>query len=192
MRWGIRAFCGHNGNGKSLAAIEECVIPALQAGFPVVSNITIRTELLGRPRDEFMIPLTSWRQLPRVGVHIDKETGRPRINPVTGEVVSVTGNRPACVLLDEATACLPARSYQDTPAELLRTLDQFRKVEALVAITAPNWSKIEKHLRGCIQGITVCEGWSADPWIRDYSRPKRSGLAGLVAPGYPVKRDENG
>jgi hypothetical protein len=177
---GIHAFCGFNGSGKTLLAVERLVIPCLLRGFPVVSNVRIDTRVLGLDPADFYVPLVSWRQIPLCGIQED--------DPAS----SITRNRPCVVLLDEATACLPARQYQSTPAELLRTLDQFRKLDAVVGITAPNFHKIEKYLRGCIQLLTTCEGFAPDLWLRDRTRPQRRGIAAMFAPGYPVRRDENG
>lgn len=176
--FGIQAFCGYNGSGKTMVAVEELVLPALRAGFVVASNVRLQVEKLGFSAHQF-VPLTSWRQILRLGVH--SEAGK-----------SITGNRPCVLLLDEATACLPARAHQSTPAELLSVLDQFRKHDIAVGITVPNFGKIEKFLRGCIMAVVYCEGGNPDPWLRDETKPRRTGWRAVFAPGYPVLRDAEG
>jgi hypothetical protein len=148
---GIHILAGENGSGKTMVAFERCVLPVLDAGFPVVSNITVKTEVLGYPRDEFFVPLESWRDLLRLGTS-------PR---------SITRGRPCVVLIDEGTKALPARSYQDTPPELVAELDMFRHNDSLVALTVPNFLKVEKSLRGVTQLVTLCQGRVRDPWERD-------------------------
>lgn len=177
---GLRAYVGANGSGKTMVAVEECVIPALMAGFWAAANVTLNVEPLGIAEGERTLLLDSWTQIPRLGVQ-HGDPGR-----------SLTNNQPCVLLLDEALACLPARSWSSTPAELLRTMDQFRKADVLVAITAPAFSKIERSLRSNIQTVTLCRGYSPDCWLRDQTRPRSQPPASWVRPGYPVLRDPSG
>ncbi len=149
---GLRAYCGPNGSGKSLLAVAQVALPAMRRGYPVVSNLNLDPAAVGLDPALF-VPLTSWRQIPYLGVQ-----KRP--------ADSITGNRPCVLLLDEITSCLPARQTLNVPPELLRVMDQFRKQKTVVVVTAPTFPKIDKFLRSNIQIVTICEGYRPDKWQR--------------------------
>lgn len=148
---GIHIFGGENGSGKTMVAFERCVLPVLKLGFPVVSNVTVKTEVLGLPRDDYYVPIEDWNDIVRVGTVPN----------------SITGGRPCVVFIDEGSVALPARAYQQTPALLLETLDMFRHHDALVVVSVPNFFKLEKALRGTTQRVTHCVGTHPDRWLRD-------------------------
>jgi len=135
----IQAFVGLNGGGKTLAAVERLAVPALRAGRPVVANFALFPDKIGCDPGLF-VPLRSWRDLVRV--------------------------EHAVVILDEITAALPSRASMSMPAQLQRVLNQLRKVDVVLAWTAPNWQRADVLLREVTQSVTVCRGFFPDRWVR--------------------------
>jgi hypothetical protein len=73
-----------------------------------------------------------------------------------------------CVLfLDEITSQLPSRQSMSVPAQLVRTVNQLRKVDVEVVWTAPNWARADVVLREVTQEVTVCRGYVPDRWVRE-------------------------
>lgn len=142
----IRAFVGPNGSGKSLAALICGVVPALRAGRPVLSNCTLRPEVIDCDPALYE-PLTTWKSL-----------------------VEAQGRT---IWLDEITACLPSRAFASVPAELQRVLNQLRKQDCDVLWTAPNWSRADVLVREVTQEVTVCRSRWRDPWQRTIDGPVR-------------------
>lgn len=70
----------------------------------------------------------------------------------------LTDVRDSVIILDEITACLPARQALSMPAELARVLQQLRKRNCVVGWTAPAWSNADKLLRQVTATVTVCRG----------------------------------
>lgn len=182
---GIRAFVGSNGAGKTLAMTARAAVPAWERGVIVVSNYRLYPQRFGFPA-RLWRPLRSWRQIGRLGKHVDFLCGVCK-EPVpdeyechpdaellevpvrldSGELFSLTDNQPCLLLLDEITAAIPARGFSEMPPELGRLLNQFRKPDVLVAWSAPNWNRADKILREVTQYVTVCRGFFPDRWLRD-------------------------
>jgi hypothetical protein len=166
----IAAFVGTNGGGKSLAAVEQYVIPSVAEGRVIVSNMRLEVP-------DFRL-LRSWKELIRVGVHT--EFGVPCRIGARGQrltirdaawnedlpLYSVTLNRPVLVVLDEITAVLPSRSYSSMPTQLQRVLNQLRKQETTLVWTAPNWARCDVLLREVTKEVTVCRGYLRDRYQR--------------------------
>jgi hypothetical protein len=171
MRAAIAAYVGTNGGGKTLAAVEQCVLPAVAEGRVIVGNLRLAVP-------DFRL-LRSWREIIRLGVHVD--FGEPARFGPRGErltildpgysddqpLYSLTQNRPCLVMLDEITACLPSRSYSSMPTQLQRVLNQLRKQDTTLVWTAPNWARCDVLLREVTQMVTVCRGYFPDRWVRD-------------------------
>lgn len=179
MPGAIQAFVGTNGGGKTLAAIEQCVLPAVDENRVIVGNLRLEVP-------DFRL-LRSWRELIRVGVHVDTLTGAPaKFGPGGNRLLphhdgyrddledySLTLNRPALVVLDEITACLPSRSYSSMPTQLQRVLNQLRKQDTTLVWTAPNWARCDVLLREVTQLVTVCRGYAPDLYYREPVRAFR-------------------
>lgn len=167
----IQAFVGTNGGGKSLAAVELAVLPAVAEGRVIVANMRLSVP-------DFRL-LRSWRELIRLGVHV--EHGHPARFGPRGQrwtvldaeysddlpLYSLTQNRPVLLVLDEITACLPSRSYSSMPTQLQRVLNQLRKQDTTLVWTAPNWARCDVLLREVTQMVTVCRGFFGDPFERE-------------------------
>lgn len=150
----ITGFCGPNGSGKTLAMLEALAVPALQAGYPVVSSVPLKPSKIGCD-DALFIPLEDVSMIPHLGVQDDPST-------------SLTGNRPCVLLLDEINALLPSRQTLDMPVELQRFLNQFRKPKVRVGWTAPAWARADKQLREVTQVVVTTEGTWPDRFLRDH------------------------
>lgn len=139
---GIRAFVGLNGSGKTLGMIDRIVIPAWRDGRTVVGNLDLDPTGVGCA-PELYRPLTSAQELAEVSDCV--------------------------VVLDEISACLPARLWASLGADLVRELQQLRKRDVVVAWTGPAWSNCEKVLRDVTQLVTLCRGSLPDRWVREDS-----------------------
>lgn len=138
-RFTIRAFVGPNGGGKTLGAIETVVIPAWRRGRPVWSNLALNPA--GADCDPALFrPLVSWRQIPELA---------------------------GCVLLlDEISSVLPSRQASTVPPQLIRVLNQLRKIDVECVWTAPAYARCDVLLREVTQAVTVCTGSFPDRWQR--------------------------
>ncbi len=128
----IRAFVGPNGGGKTLAAVQLAVVPALGEGREVVSTCRIN-----HPKARL---LESWREIDSL--------------------------RSCLLVLDEITSSLPSRGAMQVPPQLIRTINQLRKVDVEAVWTAPNWARADVALREVTQEVTLCRGMLPDPWER--------------------------
>lgn len=189
----IRAFLGANGSGKTLTMVHKMALPALLKGNAVVSNFTVRPEVVDRDPAQW-VPLTTWRLIPRIGVqcracyrasqglwlkpayaaHVaEQEIDVDELDVVEGNVGcelarwSATGNRPATLLLTEISAALPSRGAMDLPAELARMLHQFRKPMVHVGWDGVNWARCDKILREATGYVTLSRGRFPDRYERD-------------------------
>lgn len=194
MKAGIAACVGFNGGGKSMAAAHLFALPAMRAGNCVVSNARLYPQRLGL-KAELYVPLVSPGQITRLGVHYDRTcvgcgvvnehcgcgadlVQTPKLDRGTGELWSLTQNRPCVLWIDEATAAFPARQTLDLPPEVQRQIDQLRKVKVRFVITAPNYMKIDKLIRGVVQVVVNCEGGRPDRFVRDADDRKVRGPDG--------------
>ena len=77
-----------------------------------------------------------------------------------------------CVLfLDEISSALPSRGSMAAPAQLVRTINQLRKVDVQLVWTAPNWARADVMLREVTQEVTACRGFIGDPYEREPGVP---------------------
>jgi hypothetical protein len=136
---GITAFVGPNGSGKTLGAVALRVLPAWARGIPVVSNLTLDPAASGFDPDLF-VPLSTWRQIPDL--------------------------HDCVLLLDEIQATFPSRESAKMPAELGRMLNQLRKPNVQLVLTAPAWSRADIIIRECVQYVTLCRGYLPDGRVR--------------------------
>ena len=134
----IRAFVGPNGGGKTLAAMQLAVLPALNEGRQVVSTCAIN-----HPKARL---LHSWREMLIL--------------------------RDCLLLLDEISSELPSRGSMGMPPQLMRMINQLRKVDVECVWTAPNWARADVALREVTQEVTVCRGFMGDRWVREAVVPK--------------------
>lgn len=205
QNYGITAFVGLNGHGKTLLMTELMATQAFAMGVRVVANFRLYPEVLGKDPALF-IPLQGWRNITKCGVHMVSLDGTkalewepqylapwvsliesgsfaevPRLNE-DGTLYSITNNERCVLLLDEINAVLPSRGYSSVPPELLRIINQLRKHDVVVGWTAPAWERADKALREVTQCVWLCRAYVQDTWEREPGQkmfPKRA-------------RDENG
>jgi hypothetical protein len=140
IKAGIVAFIGANGDGKTLCAVEELLLPAMRMGLPILSNVQL-------PTYKGAVLLQRWRQL---------EDFRPRKTEAGAGVV----------LLDDISALLPARQSMALPPELARTVNTLRKRGCQVGWTDPAWEGADTLLRRVTQQVVRCRGMRSDRWQR--------------------------
>lgn len=137
MTAAITAWVGLNGHGKTLGMVRRLVPVAEASGRRLLANFEVY-EVTGQTqrRHRLWEPLTSWRQLHDV--------------------------EHAVLMLDEITACVPARQAMSLPAQLARTLNQLRKRDVVCGWTAPAWARADVILREVTQRVVYCRGlWPA-------------------------------
>ena len=152
----IQAFVGANGGGKTLAAVEMCVLPAWRSGRMVLANMALYPERLGYDAGLYQ-PLRSWRDIVRAGRCLEPEPCEP------GECEhSATAGYGCLLVLDEASAALPSRQAGSVPPQLVRVLNQLRKRDVELVWTAPAYARMDVVVRECTQAVTVCTGLLPD------------------------------
>jgi hypothetical protein len=86
--------------------------------------------------------------------------------------------RSCLLLLDEISSCFPSRSAMSVPPELIRVLNQLRKVDVEVVWTGPHWSRADSALRQVTQRVCLARGFFPDT--------RRRGQASLLRPSGPA------
>lgn len=129
--FGIAAYIGANGGGKSLAAVYD-TLPTLAAGRPVVSTVRILDPSTLEPHP-LWVPLSDYRTL------LDVER--------------------ADVILDEVTGVASSRESAGMPAAIANHLVQLRRRDVVLRWTAPSWKRADVIIRECSQSVTLCRGF---------------------------------
>lgn len=168
----IVGLVARNGVGKTLGAVHLYVLECWKIGRPVASNIALRPEKLGYPRD-YYVPVSTMDQLLHLGVQcqfcddpsygvVQAEGDQPASSTTKREhdlerdelgqcakaAGSITGNRPCMLLLDEITSVLPSRDFANVPPQLQRMTQQLRKPQVSPVVwTAPSYARADKLLR---------------------------------------------
>lgn len=145
--WGIRAYVGGNGQGKSLAATWD-LLPSLEAGRHVLS--TERLLDYNNPRDceddaciwpehpnhrqahPLWVPFTAWQQF------LDFRDGD--------------------VFIDEVAGVASSRESSSLPFQVARDMQQLRRRNVTLSWTAPAWARADKIMRECTQLVIECRG----------------------------------
>lgn len=63
------------------------------------------------------------------------------------------------LILDEISAAFPSRGSHTMPPEIVRTLNQLRKVGVTVVWTAPSWKRADTVLREVTGRVILCRGY---------------------------------
>lgn len=159
---------------------EKMALPAWSRGHVTVANYTLTPGRLGFDEGLY-VPLRSWREISRLGVQCRAcfDPRNPEDVAHRAEFVeaggceragwSVTGNRPATLLVDEISSAFPSRGSADMPAELARMLHQFRKPMVSVGWTGVSFQRADVILREATAFVSVSKGYFPDRWLRDGS-----------------------
>lgn len=132
--FGIRAYVGANGGGKSLAAVHDALV-AMDSGRHVLSNVRLWNPETGQPH-ALWVPLTSFQQL--------------------------LAARNCDVLLDEVTGVASSRESTALPPQVANLLVQLRRRDITLSWTTPAWARADKILREVTQLVTVCRGFARE------------------------------
>ena len=119
----IRAYCGPNGTGKSLAAVGDNLKEAKRLGWPLFTNVKMRPDALAGSKFAGVVvyPLTDIRQLLEISRGL--------------------------ILWDEILSGLSARETHTLPAEVCLRLNRLRHVQVGFSWTAPTWGRCDVILR---------------------------------------------
>jgi hypothetical protein len=131
-RFGIIAYVGPNGSGKTLAAVGDC-LPSLEAGRPVLSTVRLTTP--AGDDHPMWVPFRTWKDL-LSAEHCD-------------------------VLMDEVTGVASSREAMGLPGPVANLLVQLRRRDVVLRWTAPSWSRADRIIRECTQVAALCSGHMA-------------------------------
>jgi len=148
--WGIHAYVGLNGSGKSLAMVWD-TLPSLDEGRPVLSTVRLLDFRNPRPCDDENC--TDWDHATHLAAH-------PAWVPFTSWEQVMDG-RDCDVLMDEMTGVASSRASAALPADIERILQQLRHRDVRLRWTAPAWARAEIIVRECTQVVTQCQGFLA-------------------------------
>lgn len=133
-RFGIHAFLGENGSGKTNVMVRQA-LRFLDRGKVVISTVPL---------------------------YIDKANGilHPNYRPFTSWVDLLDAKN--CVLLmDEMTGIANARENTPLPGIVQLILNQLRKRKMIVLWSSPAWEDAQAQIRRLTRAVTVCKGsWS--------------------------------
>lgn len=156
-RSGISAWVGKNGSGKTLAMMEDLVLPALAKGVPVVSTMTVFASA-----DDAVCPGAgcACRSFDDGGDGTKHYRVR-RLHPLWRPLESWRSilHLEGCVLaLDEISSAFGARESAKMPFQVAARLQQLRKHRVRVGWTAPSWKRADVVLREVSTTVTECRG----------------------------------
>lgn len=133
-RFGIHAFIGENGSGKT-NTMMRLALRALRRGRTVISTVPIYSDKEAGELHPLYVPFTTWNVL-------------------------LTA-RNAVIVMDEMTGVANARESSSLPNEIQLILNQLRKRKLLVLWSSPSWEDAQAQIRRVTRAVTVCEGsWS--------------------------------
>jgi hypothetical protein len=185
--YGVSAYVGANGSGKSAAMVWDC-IPSLEAGRPVLATVRILDyenprecddpicEASGRLDHYTMRPTAEGRAASvRNQRRLFFEGDAAILEPV--ERVSLGVHRAAHpgwipwesweqllkmdfgeVLADEMTGVAEARSAASLPTVVLNHTQQLRRADIPFRYTCPSWEQADISMRRVTQAVTICTG----------------------------------
>lgn len=147
--YAIRAYVGANGHGKSLAMVND-VIPSLEAGRPVLSNVRLLDYNNPRPCDD--PACTSENHETHLAAH-------PLYVPLVDYSQLLDANS-MDVLLDEVTGIASSRESSQLPVQVVNLLVQLRRRDVTLSWTAPAWARADKVLREVSQVVVHAKGYA--------------------------------
>lgn len=145
--YGIRAYIGPNGHGKTLAMVHD-IMPSLDVGRPVLSNVRLLDWRNPRPCDDPSCTADN---------HHSHQAAHPLYVPLT-DYAQLLSWRGGDVLLDEITGVASSRESQALPVQVVNLLVQLRRRDVTLSWTAPSWARADKVLREVSQLVTECRG----------------------------------
>lgn len=163
----IHAYVGPNGSGKSLAMVHDTL--------PTLDGMTWACENPDHlhMREDWVNPLTGEVGPQTSGVRrvlstvriIQAETGEdhPQYERLTGWRQVLEAEH-ADLLFDEVTGIANSRASSSMPVQVQTRLDQLRKSDIMLRLTAPAFGRMDKSIRDVCQAVTLCKGmWGKRP-----------------------------
>jgi len=146
--FGIRAYIGPNGHGKSLAMVNDA-LASLSGGRPVLSNVRLLDYVNPRACDDQACTSTD---------HDRHQAAHPLFIPLVdfSQLLDATN---CDVLLDEITGVASSRESSSLPVQVVNMLVQLRRRDVTLSWTAPAWSRADKVLREVSQVVVECRGY---------------------------------
>ena len=146
-QFGIMAYVGANGSGKSLTAVLD-TLPSLEEGRKVVSTVRLLDYENPRPCDD---PFCDFPSHPNHGA------SHPLWIPLRSfsELLEVEH---CDVLLDEVTGVCSSRESLSLPGAVANLLVQLRRRDVVLRWTSPAYMRADTILRECTQAVTLCRG----------------------------------
>lgn len=129
--YGIHAFTGENGSGKS-NVMCRLALRALNRGIPVISTIPLYSDKANGVLHPLYVPFTSWHDLLEASN--------------------------CYLLMDEVAGVANARENQPLPGIIQLILNQLRKRKMVVLWSSPAFEDAQVQLRRVTRAITECRG----------------------------------
>lgn len=134
-RYGIHAFIGENGSGKTNMMMRQAA-RALDRGRPVISTVPMYLDKANGVLHPLYIPFDSWKRLENA--------------------------RRCVIVMDEMTGVANARDSSPLPGEIQLILNQLRKRQITVLWSSPAWEDAQVQIRRVTRAVTLCKGSWAD------------------------------
>ena len=130
-RFGIHAFTGENGSGKTNVMVR-LALRALEMGKPVISTVPLYADKANGVLHPLYIPFTSWHDLLEA--------------------------RNCYLLMDEMTGIANARENAPLPGIIQLILNQLRKRRIVVLWSSPTFEDAQVQIRRITRAVTECQG----------------------------------
>jgi hypothetical protein len=142
----IHAYIGHNGGGKSLAAVYDSLL-SLAAGRPVLSTVRLLDTEHPRPCPGCNDPAHAAGHQAAHPLYVPFHDFRQLLTWRDGDV-----------FMDEVTGIASSRESAGMPVQVANYLPQLRRRNVVLRWTSPAWARADKIIREVTQGVTVCSG----------------------------------
>jgi hypothetical protein len=157
----IMAYVGPNGGGKTAAAVWDSMTTLAQ-GLPVLSTVRLLDFDNPRPCDDPTCDHPE-HDPAQVAVHGDAAITHRAAHPgwipfkTWEQLLEFQGGD---AVLDEVTGVASSRESHSMPAPVANALVQMRRKDVVIRWTAPSWTRADKIIRECSQGVTHCLGFA--------------------------------
>lgn len=134
-RFGIHAFIGENGSGKTNLMMRQAY-RGLQRGRTVISTVPMYLDKSAGELHPLYVPFDSWKRLKHA--------------------------RNCIIVMDEMTGVANARDTAQLPGEIQLILNQLRKRKITVLWSSPSFEDAQVQIRRVTRAVTLCGGSWAD------------------------------
>lgn len=147
----ITAFVGHNGDGKTLAAVYDLL--------PTLAGVTWECADPTHPHTGRGVT-SGFRKVLSTVVLLDPDTGEPAEHFVhlTSYGLMLAEAYHADILLDEVQGVADAQDHTSLPAPVRNVIAKMRARDVTIRWTTPDFSNANKRLRTITQAVVHCKG----------------------------------